>query len=109
MLTAGNVKAVTGLPVNPRFTLGSVGAMTVLAEPLRLQEVVLSNSDLVKECISNATVSGFMTLGALKEGGSWGSCSPVTTQQSPIETLMEYMAHPRAEVKQLPVERQLSG
>ena len=79
MLTAGKGKAVTGLPFNPRITLGSVGAMTVPAEPLRLQAVVPSSSDLVKECISNAAVKGFMTLGTLKKVESGGNCSLVST------------------------------
>jgi hypothetical protein len=73
------MKSVTGLPVNPRTTLGSVGAMTVPAKPLRLKADEPDNSDLVKECISNAASSGSRTLRALKEVESGGSCSLVTT------------------------------
>ena len=54
MLTAGKVKAVIGLPANPRITLRSVDAMVVPAQPLRLQEVEPSNSVLEKECTFSA-------------------------------------------------------
>ena len=78
MLTAGIMKAVTGLPANPCITLGSIDAMAVSADSLRLKAVVPSNSVLEKECTSSAVSSGSRTLRALQEGGSGGNYSPIT-------------------------------